>query len=82
MYPGLNRCVIKSNVLRSPTPLAFSRGSYHTYDKSQLQKAMAATEEGLTYRKASEMYHIPRSTLNYYCIGKSDLDSKLAQNHI
>ena len=76
MYPGLNCRVIKSNVLRSPTPPAFSRGSYHSYDKIQLEKAMAAIEEGLTYRKASEMYHIPRSTLNDYCIGKSDLDSK------
>jgi hypothetical protein len=76
MYPGLKQRVILSEVLRSPTPPTCSRGNYHAYEKSGLEKAMAAVKEGISYRRASEMYGIPRSTLYDYYIGKSNLDSK------
>ena len=52
------------------------RGVYKQWDKTSLQKAMCAVnEEGMSLRKASELYGIPRSTLHDKCTGKVDFEA-------
>lgn len=48
-------------------------GPYRQWDRVSMQKAaIAVIEDGLSIRKASERYGVPRSTLHDRCTGKVD----------
>jgi len=51
-------------------------GPYRQWDNdSMLKAAIAVNEEGLSIRKASERYGVPRSTLHDRCTGKVDFNA-------
>ena len=52
------------------------RGTYQSYDKVGLERAIDAVEQGEYYRRAVEMYWVQRSTLHDHCVDKSQHDSK------
>ena len=47
-----------------------SRGQYRAWDGVGLMNAMAAVDNGISIRKAAEMYGVPRSTLHDHVSGK------------
>ena len=74
--PTLHRRIVRSHLSRSPTPPSVTRGGYHNYKLVQLEKAIAAVEQGQPYRRAADMYGVPCSTLHDHCNGKSDVHCK------
>ena len=75
-YPCLYRHIICVNSCRLPTPTSMysaviGRGTYQSYDKIGLERAIAAVEQGEYYRRAAEMYGVPCSTLRDHCVDKS-----------
>ena len=46
------------------------RGKYKLWTDLNMEKAVKAVERGLSFRKASEMYAVPKSTLYDYVSGK------------
>jgi hypothetical protein len=79
MYPSLKNRIINhystgtSGVRVHQDVLLTSglgRGFYRNYDLLNLNKAVAAIESGESYRKASEMFGVPRSTLYDHSVGR------------
>ena len=73
--------IIRGNSCQLPTPTpmysaVIGRGTYQSYDKVGLERAIAAVKQGEYYRQAAEMYGVPRSTLHDHCVDKSQHDSK------
>ena len=91
MYPSLQQRIIRGT-WRTPTPepaptctttstytctcTSIGRGTYLNYDKTKLEQAVLAVEQGKSYRRAAEMYGVPRSTLHDHFVGKIQPDSK------
>ena len=46
------------------------RGTYRNYTTDGLSLALKGLEEGMSYRRVSEMYNIPRATLHDHVSGK------------
>lgn len=83
MQPGLSVRNSRPKVFKSSSwshggtgakmAVARSTGPYRQWDDISMQKAaIAVNEEGLSIRKASERYGVPRSTLHDRCTGKVD----------
>ena len=83
MYPSLQQRIIRG-MWSTPTPepaptcnttstYTIGRGTYLKYDKTKLEQAVLAAEQGESYRRAAEMYGVPRSTLH---VRKIQPDSK------
>ena len=47
-----------------------SRGKYRNWDEARLMNAMTAVEQGVSLRRAAEMYRVPKSTLYDHVSGK------------
>ena len=75
MYPSLKSRVVKSSSVCSTVGAVQTeggRGKYHTYDDYNLERAMAAVDEGNSFRRAAEMYGVPRATLHDHYRGRHD----------
>lgn len=56
------------------------RGVYKNYSAEALSSAMQALDEGFSFRRVSEMYNIPISTLHDYHSGKSKFGTRCGPN--
>ena len=74
----LSRRIIKSTqrFYKSPTKSASTRGKYHAWGQTDLEKAMHAKLSGLSYRRSAAMYGIPTTTLYDHMSGKVEVGAQ------
>ena len=74
----LSQRIIKStqHFYKSPTKSASTRGKYHAWEQTDLEKAMHAKLSGLSYRRSAAMYGIPTTTLYDHMSGKVEVGAQ------
>ena len=67
-----NDCVDHHTLVTFIEITAFNgpRGNYRNWDETSLMNAMVAVERGVSLRRASEMYRVPKSMLYDHVTGK------------
>ena len=77
-HPSLHHRIIKqSQTIRSfPCKILEARVKYKTWEESNLAKAMEAKQSGKSFRRAAEMYGVPKSTLCDHMSGRVEVGAR------
>ena len=77
-HPSVHHRIIKqSQTIRSfPCKILEPRGKYKTREESNLAKAMEAKQSGKSFRRAAEMYGVPKSTLCDHMSGRVEVGAR------